>query len=767
MRGWLGERVAGPDRKRNAKARAIAAARPDMRAFEGFDAIEAWEALRARFAGAVDEERERGRFFLWLPVAAICGVLLFFAAERDPALWAAVAAFAAAAVLAYAARAGSIGFPAAMLVLALAAGFLSAAVRVERAASPILEKPVRGAAVGVVKSVEPRARGVRLVLELESLGGLDAGKLPARARVTVPRLEGAEAGARISVEAVWRPPPGPTRPGGYDFAREAFFLGIGAVGGEARVPVVLSLPVLTFMSDAGARIDRLRNALTARIVSAVDGDPGAIAAALVTGQRGEISKEANDALRVAGLYHVISISGLHMALFGGTLFGVLRFGLALIPGFGLRHPIKKWSAVAALIGAGFYLVLSGAEVAVQRSFVMIAIVFLAVLFDRQGVTMRNLALAAFAAILLMPEAVLGPSFQMSFCAVMAIVAWYERVNRRAPDEVQAARTGGVMRFAQIYFGGVTATTIAATLATAPFSTFHFQRFAVHSLPSNLIALPIVGLLVMPWALVGIVLMPFGLDGFAWRVMGFGIELMLLVSEWIASWPVATLAVPAFPALAACLLAFGLIWLALWTTRLRLLGLVPAVAGILVASFPDRPDIYVEPGGRAAAVRGADGKLQLVGTRFASFAAGTWLAADGDMRGVRDKSTVEHVRCDSFGCTAPLADGRVVALSWTYAGLSEDCTRAAIVITRLIAPPACRQTAYVIDAADLARSGAVTLTRIEDGSFAEKAARGDAERIWQGKIVEPEGPVFALPVAKAEEANADPIDAEEGEDEDQL
>jgi len=248
---------------------------------------------------------------------------------------------------------------------------------------------------------------------------------------------------------------------------------------------------------------------------------------------------------------------------------------------------------------------------------------------------------------------------------------------------------------------------------------------------------------MPWALVGILLMPFGLDGIAWRVMGFGIELMLIVSQWIASWPVATLAVPAFPALAALLLAFGLIWLALWTTRLRLLGIAPVAAGVLIAAFPDRPDVYVEPSGRAAAVRGADGKLQLVGTRFAGFAAGTWLAADGDMRGVREKSTAEHVRCDSLGCTAPLADGRILALSWTYAGLAEDCGRAAIVITRLVAPPACRQTAYVIDARDLGQSGAVALTMAEDGSFTAKTVRGDARRIWQGKIIEPDGPVFAL------------------------
>jgi competence protein ComEC len=733
--------VSEPEGKRDARARAVAAARPGVRAWVGFGLGDAAGALWSRLAAALNEEREAGRFFLWLPVAAIGGVLLFFAAGRDPSLWAAAAAFAGLGLIAWASRARSAGFPVAMLLLAVSAGFLSAAVQVERVAAPVLAKPLRGAAVGIVEHVEPRPRGVRLVLAVESLGELAAPDLPGRVRVTVPGLENASAGSRVSVEALWRPPPGPARPGGYDFAREAFFLGIGAVGSRAKAPVLLaSSSQPTWSQKLSARIDRLRNAITARIVASVDGDSGAIAAALVTGQRGEISNKANDALRIAGLYHVISISGLHMALFGGTLFAVLRLGLALIPGFGLRHPIKKYAALAALFGAAGYLALSGAEIATQRSFVMIAIVFAAVMFDRQGITMRNLALAAFGAVLLFPEAVLGPSFQMSFCAVMAIVAWYENAGRRAPDEIREAKTGGIARFAWLYFGGITATTIAATLATAPFSTFHFQRFALHSLPSNLIALPIVGLLVMPWALVGMVLMPFGLDGFAWQVMGFGIGLMVQISEWIATWPMATMAVRAFAPSAALLLAFGLIWLSVWTTRLRWLAVAPLAAGIFIAAFPQRPDIYVEPGGRAAAVRGPDGQLHIIGARFAHFAAETWLMADGDTRDVRDAG--ENVRCDKLGCAAALPDGRVLSLTWTYAGLAEDCARAAIVVTRLVAPPSCRETAYVIDAADLARGGAVALSLNPDNTFAAKSAREDTHRIWHGETFIPEGPAFA-------------------------
>lgn len=693
-----------------------------------------------RLSAALAEEEERGRFFLFLPVAAIGGVLLFFGAGRDPSLFAAGLAFAAMLVLVYLCRARPAGFPLALGLLALTAGFLAATLRTEWVKAPVLEKPVRGRAVGTIESFEPRARGVRIVLRPEKLAELPPARLPARVRVTVPKAEGLASGSRISVEALWRPPPGPVRPGGYDFAREAFFMRLGAVGSDAERPVLLPGAEMPPRARLAAWMDNLRNRITARIRAIVEGDEGAIAAALVTGQRGEISHAANEALRVAGLFHVISISGLHMALFGGTLFTALRLVLTLIPGVGLRYPVKKWAAGAALAGAAFYLALSGAEVAAQRSFIMIAVVFLAVIFDRQGLTMRNLALAALATVLLMPEEVLGPSFQMSFCAVMGIVAWYEGVSARVVEDERTSRPGA-LRFMQVYFGGIVATTVAATLATAPFATFHFQRFAVHSLPGNLVALPVVGLLVMPWALVGMVLMPFGLDAFAWTIMGVGIGIMLDVARWIASWPYATLAMPAYSGAAVLLMALGIVCLALFTTRLRWLGFAPAALGIVIAASAQRPDIYIEPGGRAAAVRGPDGRLAVIGARFAGFAAQNWLAADGDTRNPRAASG--QIRCDSLGCTAPLENGDHLSLAWTYAALVEDCGRARIVVTRLLAPPECRRTALVIDGQDLARKGAMTLTRRKDGSYTLRAARETAQRVWQGPVRPPDGPQFAI------------------------
>jgi competence protein ComEC len=693
---------------------------------------------------ALEEERERGRFFIWLPVLAICGVILFFAAPDDPSLTASALAFLAALAMCAAARKRPTGFCIAVSVAAIIGGFLAAGLQVHRVAAPVLERGVRGEAVGVVERREPRARGaVRLLIRVESIAGVPEDHRPRFARATVRGADGIAAGSRVAIDAYWRPPPQAVRPGGYDFAREAFFTGLGAVGSEAKPSRLLDPPPLTAMGRFSAATDRLRNAISARIQQVVPGDAGAISAALVTGQRGDISAAANDALRTAGLYHVISISGLHMALFGGGVFAALRLLLVMVPGLGLHVPVKKWAAAAALLGAGGYLYLSGNEVAAQRSFIMISVVFLAVIVDRQGLTMRNLAIAALFGIALTPHAVLGPSFQMSFAAVLGLVSWYERTRWQVPDDEPRSSGRGVARRVWIYVLGIVVTTIIATLTTGPFAGFHFQRIAVHSLLSNLVALPVVGTLVMPFALLGFVLMPFGLDPPAWMVMGFGVDIMLAVSYWVADLPGALVALPAFSASAVLFLALGLCWVAIWTTWLRLLGVLPVALGVALAAVPDRPDIYIDPEGRAAAVRGPDGMLHVSGLRFASFAAENWLAADGDLRKPRDKSVGLGVRCDSFGCTLPLPGEGHLALAWTYAALREDCTRARIVVTRLVAPPGCRNTAFVVDGTDLARNGATTL-KGDDGGAITLRAHDPGQRAWSATNRAPVGPPWREP-----------------------
>jgi competence protein ComEC len=187
-----------------------------------------------------------------------------------------------------------------------------------------------------------------------------------------------------------------------------------------------------------ARIDTMRRGLAERIRATLPGDTGGIAAALVTGIRDHISHDANEAMRISGLYHVISISGLHMALVAGVLFALIRGGLALVPRPRLRHPIKKYAALTALAGVTLYLLLSGAEVATQRSYIMIAIVLAGVLIDRPALTLRTLAAAVVVTLIISPEAVLNPGFQMSFAATLRSLVSTNAGHRLSPRHRRSA-----------------------------------------------------------------------------------------------------------------------------------------------------------------------------------------------------------------------------------------------------------------------------------------------------------------------------------------
>ncbi len=289
----------------------------------------------------------------------------------------------------------------------------------------------------------------------------------------------------------------------------------------------------------------LRDGIDARIRAVVPGDKGAIASALITGKRDAISAPVNDAMYISSLAHVLSISGYHMAVVAGVVFFVLRALLALIPGLASARPIKKWAAVGALLAALAYLLLSGSEVATQRSFIMTAIVLLGVMADRPALTLRTLALAAFGVLILAPQSVVHPSFQMSFAATLALIAAYER---GLPWMVAGADTSFGARVA--LWGGreivaLILASLVAGLATTPYAAFHFHRLAPYGVLANLLAMPIVSIWVMPMGLLGLVAIPFGFDGMLWRLMGDGIDWMIAVALFVAHLPGAVGRVAAF------------------------------------------------------------------------------------------------------------------------------------------------------------------------------------------------------------------------------
>ncbi|MCE4224170.1 ComEC family competence protein [Methylobacterium sp. C25] len=702
--------------------------------------------LREGFTGAIALEAGQRRLFPWLAVAFGAGILVeLTATQGQPNLAAplACAGLALASTVALRAR------PAALaLMLGIAAvflGFAAAAYRVSSVASPILARTTIAPITGLVEALDEREQGARLIVQVIALGSLEEGARPTRVRVSYRKAQAIRPGDRISASARLLPPPEAARPGGYDFARDAYFRGIGAVGSlTGRIDVISSTEPLPWSLRLAAAVDDARNALTRRITDATGGQAGAVAAALVTGKRGLISSPTNDVLRAAGIYHVVSISGLHMVLAAGVVFWLVRALLALVPILALTWPIKKIAAGAAMVGVTAYCVFSGWDVAAERSWIMTLVMLGAILVDRPALSMRNLALAAMIALAREPEALLGPSFQMSFGAVAGLIACSPLLSARLFAGERLGRVGRGLSFAATAVVGTLATTLVAQIATAPFSTFHFQTVQPFGIVGNALTLPLVSLVVMPSAVVGILAYPFALDQPVWWLMGQAVRGMLAISGWIAGFGQANLVVPAFGPTALSLLACALLVATLSVSRLRWLALVPALAGLALAAAPMRYDVFIDREGAGAAVRGADGRLAVLG-KPPNFVLEQWLKADGDGRRPDQVAAGEGEHCDRLGCTIRTVDGRSLALTKDKRALYEDCARADILISRRDAPPGCA-AALIIDRTFLVEHGAVTIRLDPTGPVLDTVRKPGPPPPWRAAstVKPPAEPAAATP-----------------------
>jgi len=655
-------------------------------------------------------EVEQERWFLWLPVMFGAGIAAYFLLPVEPWTLAAILPAAAALAVYRVAGRGGVARLLSAALLAAALGFAAGKLRTEAVRAPVLERQIGPIDVyGFVELVEPRpAKGQRLTIRVTALEKHEPAAWPARVRVrTSQDAADLKPGDAIRLKATLSPPPGPSLPGDYDFARAAWFQGLGAVGFATAAPeAIADAPAPPPWLRASAAVAQLRQAIGRRIVASLPGETGAIANALITGERGGISEATNQAFRDSGLFHILSISGLHMVIMAGAVFFSVRLVLAAIPAVALRFPIKKWAAAGAMMGAFGYLMISGAAFATVRSYIMISIMFLAVMLDRPAIALRNVALAALAILLPWPESLFDPGFQMSFAAVVALVSAYEWLRGR-DGEAGGTTWRGAVGQALLFLGGIITSTLVASLAVAPFGIYHFHNTQQFAILANLLAIPICNLLVMPAALASLVALPFGLEAAPLAAMGWGIEAMLWCARTVAALPGAVGRVPAIPTYAFVAMVAGGLWCTLWSTRWRLLGIVPIVAGLILAPTGRRPDVLIGRGGSIVAVRGEDGALSALAARGSSFELTRWLEHDGDGRPASDVAKAQAFRCDSHGCTAPVR-GRLLAVAGSPAALRDDCARAAILVLKFPRPKGCAPPGPVIDVDDIAARGAHAL-----------------------------------------------------------
>ncbi len=410
--------------------------------------------------------------------------------------------------------------------------------------------------------------------------------------------------------------------------------------------------------------------------------------------------------------------------------------LALSPTLALNYPIKKWAALVAMAGALFYDVATGSRVGTERALVMTLIVLAAVILDRRALTMRNLAFAVFAVIVIEPEAILGVSFQFSFAAVAALVAVMEARlagMETDPDPFLPQRGRRPPRglLAEILHRplALLVATACATSATASFMAYHFHDLSPYVLIGNPLTLSIIEFFAVPGALVGAALYPLGLDGPVWLYVGAGIKFILWVARFIAEAPGSTVHLRAFAPYALPFLALAVMSATIWRTWTFRASAIPfALVGVIGAFNGPRYDVIVAPSGDEAAVRDADGKLMIVGKRFNAFAAEQWLTADGDGRDPAQARDPD-APCDRLGCVAALPEGESLSLVLDRLAFDEDCGRAEIVVSSLTAPGDCGAK-FVLDEKALAKLGAVGLTWSDEGGFALTADRATLQnRPW--------------------------------------
>ncbi len=723
--------------------------------------------LPAAFNAALAEEVALRRPFLWLPVAAGAGALLYFSADREPSFAGALGLFLALALAAFVGRRHPRVHVPLLVAACLAGGFFSACWRAARVAAPMLQKTTVADLTGFVEEVDLRRSGARFLLRVASAEGLR--EAPRRVRLTTRGEPSFAAGDFVGVKARLMPPARAALPGGYDFARDAYFLEIGAVGNAlGRIDVAPPPEPAPASLRFFAAVDRLRNALAARVFGQLGGDAGAIAAAMVTGKRDYLSDAAKDLIRRAGIFHIITISGVQMSLVAGIFFVGLRRLLACSQRLALNYPIKKWAAALAMVGAVLYDIGTGSRVGADRALIMTFIMLAAVLVDRPSLSMRNLAFASFFVIAFEPEALLGASFQLSFAAVAALVAVFEARGATIPTRkamLNAPRDASALetlrrRLAEALLHGPAAplfATLCATSATASFMAHDFHELSPYVLIGNPLTLAIIEFFAVPCALLGAALYPLGLDRLIWGWLGLGIDLITRAAGMIAGAPGASVPVPAFQPWAILFLTLALLSVVLWRSWLFRASAIPfALLGLIGAWSGARFDLAIAPTGEAAALRRLSGELVVLGRKPGAFQAEQWLRADADERDLAEAR--RDVACDAYGCAGETRDGRRVALVVEPATLIEDCARAAILITPLFAPRGCAAP-IIIDRAKLAETGAVAL-RFEGERVVWTTARGkDDDRPWSRPPARPRRPLSpATAPEKVEEAEAaEPFD----------
>jgi competence protein ComEC len=710
----------------------MATLQPDSiagRGFKGaafpFDAVILLERavgyLRAAYA------LQSGRLVIWAPVFLGVGIWTYFNLPTEPSVIAIATLAVPIAGLFWLGRHYSI----ALLIGLVLLGFGLSKARQEIIATPLLRATVSSSEIsGFIADADNRGGKKRvLVIELDAASNVPLDEMPTRVRISTFDAATALIGDYVHFSARLSPLPTPVMPGGFDYGRELYFQSIGAMGSNISPPVFEDRPVPWKFVERRF-FHKLRSVMGARITAAIPGPIGAFANSIVTGERASIPAEMNTSLQISGLAHIISISGLHMSLVAGGVFWVMRALLALFPALVLNYPIKKWSAVAALIVGFIYMLLADSGSATERSYIMIAVMFFAILVDRPAVSMRNIALAALIILVFNPEEAVRASFQMSFLAVMGIVAFFEYWNNRPVDMKahEASRLSRFTRYGFKLFAGSVLTTIVAGGLSSIAAVYHFGRLSPYGSVANALALPIADLIVMPAAMLGVLLMPFGLEYWPFKLVEIGLQATMWISDSIAAWPYANGMVPQPALLGVSLMVAGALIVCLVLGAFRWLGALVILLGIYLGTSTHLPKVLIEDRASNVAIRDDAGNYVLADAAKGKFGAEKWLQSNGQVETMEASAARSGWTCAENMCFSDLAP---MGVAYVHEPTEADweCPPTAIIIADFPLRKKCAEAKLTIDRFDVWKFGAHAI--YIDGDVANvKTAKGEqGNRPW--------------------------------------
>lgn len=617
-----------------------------------------------------------GRLIYWVPVLFGGGILIYFATDSLPpisVLFLSALLLASFVWLSFTCqRRWLAGLFAALLIALL--GLIWISVKTQTMDVVLLNKETGVTKIsGLVEDVEANDKGRRVVLndlvyEQDLIARNDL-TLPNRIRLQSYHADDLISGMRVEVLASLMPPAAPSLPGGFDFRRYAFYRNIGAVGftlSEFEILAVERRPVSQFFTT-------LREEINAKLAKIEDDDQRGVAMALLTGERSAVPEDTLEAIRDAGIAHLLAISGLHVGLVAGFIFLVVRLLLAAVPSLALYWPIKKIAAIFGLAAAVFYMLLVGAPMPTQRAVIMTGVVFIAILFDRNAISFRLAALAAMFVLLIRPQSVVEVSFQLSFAAVLSLIAFYTFLRKRYSHWMYSPHL--LMR-PMLYVWGVILTTLIASLATAPLTFYHFQHFASYSHLSNLVAVPLTSFVVMPIGVIAMLLMPFGFEGVVLPLIEQGIDSIVETAYWVAGLHGAVLKTAMIPPQAISVFVLG--GLVLLLCRLSVLSVGLFTICVIASTFfwwqvEPRPNVFID---REAELVGVveEGQLSVTSLRKNKYGQEQWLSS----LGWKPDRAIQNQNCDEWGC---VWDVNGYKISWVahLHGLSIACEQSDIVI----------------------------------------------------------------------------------------